>query len=94
MIVAQCVKTSCVPEVGDMITCDLCGQTIGSVGEAISDDWSPSYFIPNEMYEISEPICDRCTVSRCHVTDAGELELITDDTKVVNATLANTKGHR
>ena len=55
--------------------CDLCDAEVRDVEAAIEAGWSPSYYERwADKYEITQPICLRCSSDKCCVVD-GELVL-------------------
>jgi len=66
------------------ITCNLCQATVDSISEAIKAEWHAEYYDGDDQMDA---ICNSCAMSKCHVANDGELELVRDGV-IINAALS------
>lgn len=45
-----------------MIRCNLCGETVPDVFQAIREGWAPSYWDEHQDREVCEPVCEACAL--------------------------------
>lgn len=61
------------------LECHFCGKTVPDVETAIENDWSPSFWKPDDDCETCDPVCAECVNEHLEVDpETGELIQVTD----------------